>query len=58
MIIESGNTYIIKEEIDGRYKVKSITCLKCNRTSYNINDIENKYCGNCHEFHQANEVLL
>jgi RNase P subunit RPR2 len=29
---------------------KSITCNKCNMTSYNPNDIKYKYCGNCHEF--------
>lgn len=37
-----------------RYKISdlgdSITCLTCNRTSYNGNDIENRYCGNCHKF--------
>lgn len=30
---------------------KSITCLCCGRASYNPNDIEQKYCGFCHEFH-------
>jgi hypothetical protein len=29
----------------------SITCLLCNRLSYNPNDVEKKYCGNCHIFH-------
>lgn len=28
-----------------------ITCLVCGRTSYNGNDIQMKYCGNCHQFH-------
>ena len=28
----------------------SITCPKCNMTSYNPNDIEMGYCGNCHAY--------
>lgn len=28
----------------------SFTCPKCNMTSYDINDVRNGYCGNCHEF--------
>lgn len=31
--------------------IPSITCPRCHRTSYNSNDIANKYCGNCHQFH-------
>lgn len=30
---------------------KSITCLRCQRTSYNQNDVDNHYCGACHVFH-------
>jgi hypothetical protein len=33
-------------------EVPSITCPRCYRTSYNPNDIEQKYCGNCHMFHK------
>jgi hypothetical protein len=29
----------------------SIRCNKCKQKSYNPDDIENKYCGWCHEFH-------
>lgn len=29
----------------------SITCPQCHMTSYNINDIEKRYCDNCHQFH-------
>lgn len=29
-----------------------ITCPKCGRTSYHPVDIEKKYCGACHEFHE------
>lgn len=28
-----------------------ITCLVCNMTSYNTNDIAYLYCGNCHAYH-------
>ena len=31
---------------------QSITCLKCQMTSHNPNDIEQKYCGRCHIFHE------
>lgn len=28
----------------------SITCPRCGMTSYNPNDIREKYCGNCHDW--------
>jgi hypothetical protein len=28
----------------------SITCLLCGRTSWNLNDVRDKYCGACHKF--------
>ncbi len=30
---------------------KSITCHRCKKTSYNLNDVEKKYCGHCLVFH-------
>lgn len=30
---------------------KSIKCLRCERTSHNPNDVEHRYCGFCHQFH-------
>lgn len=30
----------------------SITCLKCGRTSHNLNDVKHRYCGHCHVFHE------
>jgi ribosomal protein S27AE len=33
-------------------EVLAITCLTCGRTSFNSNDVENKYCGHCHVFHE------
>lgn len=32
---------------DGRM----ITCRRCNQTSYSPNDVANRYCGQCHVFH-------
>jgi predicted RNA-binding Zn-ribbon protein involved in translation (DUF1610 family) len=29
---------------------KSITCLTCRLTSYNMNDVAQRYCGNCKVF--------
>jgi hypothetical protein len=37
--------------VNNSYGQKGIKCLLCNRTSWNPNDVENKYCGNCHLFH-------
>jgi hypothetical protein len=34
-----------------REPVPSITCPVCQRTSYNVNDIRERYCGFCHRFH-------
>ena len=30
-----------------------ITCTKCRRSSRNPNDVAQRYCGFCHEFHQT-----
>ena len=30
---------------------KSIRCLICGTTSYNPNDVAQRYCGFCHVFH-------
>lgn len=34
----------------------AIKCLVCGMTSYNTNDIEQKYCGHCHQFHEFLEI--
>jgi hypothetical protein len=52
MIVEQGITYIINEEESPFGVVKSITCLGCNMISYNQQDVEHKYCGNCNSFHE------
>ena len=36
---------------------KSITCLKCGRTSHNINDVTFRYCGNCNLWHDGPNLL-
>lgn len=43
-------TYEIVASLDGKYT--GIKCLDCNMTSWNHNDVEKLYCGNCHEFHE------
>ena len=35
---------------------KTITCLKCGRTSHHVMDVEQLYCGNCHAFHITHEI--
>jgi Zn finger protein HypA/HybF involved in hydrogenase expression len=39
---------------DGR----SITCHHCGMTSYNRNDIAQRYCGHCHLFHDDHTKQL
>ena len=29
----------------------AIRCLICGKVSYNSTDVREKYCGNCHQFH-------
>lgn len=42
-------TYALVFDAPG--KVTGITCLHCNLTSYNPNDIERHFCGKCKVFH-------
>lgn len=35
-----------------------IKCLQCDRTSYNIYDVNQRYCGFCHKFHSDSPVVL
>lgn len=47
-IVRIGGTYIIaKPYLDEMV----IWCRSCHYTSYNKNDIEQRYCGNCRVFH-------
>lgn len=51
-----NKTYEIVASKDG--KQAGIKCLDCNLTSWNYNDVREKYCGNCHEFHEQKERKL
>jgi len=44
-----GDTYKIKRRGDH----VSIECLRCGCVSYNPNDVNNRYCGKCHVFHDT-----
>lgn len=44
VLLAAGMRYFLS--IDGR----SIICAKCRNMSNNPNDVENRYCGACHEF--------
>jgi|tagenome__1003787_1003787.scaffolds.fasta_scaffold18881612_2 transposase len=40
------------EKVDATTDTRpSITCPLCGLTSYNFNDIAQRYCGHCHLFH-------
>ena len=43
-----GNGYDLVVGDGGR---EGIRCRRCTLTSYNPNDIQQLYCGFCHEFH-------
>ena len=32
---------------------KAIKCLECERVSWHPEDVRQRYCGNCHKFHEA-----
>jgi hypothetical protein len=36
---------------------KSITCHVCGQTSWSAGDVREKYCGNCHVFHDDRAAL-
>jgi ribosomal protein L37E len=44
----SGTGYML-QDLDGR---RSITCLRCHRTSYTPADVDERYCGHCKVFHE------
>jgi hypothetical protein len=53
-ILERGKRYIVF--VNEITEEKGIQCLKCFLKSYNPNDITNKYCGSCHEFHEDENI--
>lgn len=42
-------TYTLRDDLT------AITCHVCGRTSYNIQDVRERYCGFCHQFHDVSE---
>lgn len=52
-------SYTITDTIgpDGK-PVTSITCGQCKRTSYNANDVANRYCSCCHVYHHERTESL
>ncbi|MEP7304179.1 MAG: hypothetical protein ABJA98_01550 [Acidobacteriota bacterium] len=44
-------TYRLVTTVSGGVSYSGIQCLVCGRTSYNGNDIEQRYCSHCHRFH-------
>ena len=43
----------VTESLDPPEGEPSITCPRCGMTSYHPKDIENGFCGNCHDFTSA-----
>jgi hypothetical protein len=46
--LRASQGYVIRDDLEGR----SITCLACGRTSHNTHDVQHRYCGHCHVFHE------
>lgn len=46
--------FITRPKFNSEYSISpdgsSITCLTCLKTSHNLNDVKNRYCGFCHKF--------
>ena len=36
---------------------KAIKCYRCGMVSHNINDVEQLYCGHCHQFHAVERQI-
>ena len=50
--VKKGKTYFLDTACSKLGFMPKITCLVCNKTSYHPQDVKNKYCGNCHIFHE------
>jgi len=51
--VESNITYLIEEDISRPTPLMRITCRRCSMTSYSEGDVRHRYCGNCHQYHDA-----
>ncbi len=49
--VPSSSTYRLVITESGALVYPGIQCLICGKISYNKNDIEQRYCGHCHRFH-------
>ncbi len=43
---------IVHGKFAGRLE-RGIKCLICDRVSWNQNDVKEKYCGACHQYHDV-----
>lgn len=48
-MVREDREYIIVQTVEGLKR--GIMCRKCAHTSFNENDIINRYCGACKKFH-------
>ena len=46
-------TFELVKGLSRPFATEGIKCLICGRTSWNKNDVEQRYCGNCHQFHDV-----
>ena len=53
-----GTTYRIITEVDDHGVWPVFVCLYCGKGSYHPRDVENKYCGRCHRFHENPSPLI
>ncbi len=49
-------TYALVHTLSRGKTHHGIQCLWCDRVSYNVHDITERYCGNCHRFHDDADV--
>jgi ribosomal protein L37E len=49
LVTAGCSTYLVSVDYAG--EPLGILCLCCGQKSYNPEDITNRYCGFCHEFH-------
>lgn len=50
LVVVSNRVHLAKQA----YLVLGIRCHQCQRISFHPKDIQERYCGACHVFHEAN----
>lgn len=53
VILNSQWYVIVRTGLDG---CTAIGCKACGKTSHNANDVDHRYCGNCHRFLASPEI--